>query len=906
MDSLKHYGMPRRSGRYPWGSGQDPEQSGKSFLGYVDQLKRKGFSEVDIAVGLGISTTELRAKKSRANTISRREDVAMAIRLKEKGMSDPAGARQMGIPESTYRNLLNPSIQERAELAYAVAKKLKDSVAEKRYLDVGRGTESDLAISRTKLLTSLSLLEKEGYKIHYVETPQAGTDKKTSLKVLTEGSVTWKEVNDNKDKIRMVIDHPMNKSSRSALGLEPVKSVSSKDIYIRYEEESGKLKDGVIELRRGVPDLDLGGKTYAQVRIGVDDTHFLKGMAMYSDDIPDGYNIVFNTNKSKTVPGKAKIPGGKEVFKPMEINPDTGKVDTDNPFGSLIKEGGQRGALNIVHEEGDWEEWTKSISSQMLSKQPPKLIKKQLDLALAIKKEEFEEINSLTNAAVKKKLFDSFADDCDSASVHLKAAALPRQGAFVILPFPTMKPTEIYAPLYKDGESVVLIRYPHGGVFEIPTLTVNNRFKKANELIGRAADAVGIHPKVADQLSGADFDGDTVIVIPTDGKTIKTSSPLKSLQTFNAKASYPGYEGMKVMTEDLTGLKMGDISNLITDMTIKGAPDTDIAMAVRHSMVVIDAKKHKLDWKKSYDDHRIGSLKEKYQGRKNGGAATLISRASSQERVPLREDGMKVLNPLTGKIRRQFVNPKTGEKQYEYLEGKTKTGKDGVVRPIQTSYVDTRGRLVVKRTMSTKMAEKKDAFELSSGTEVENLYASYANELKSLGNKTRLAALKTNRIVYSPSAKKTYANEVASLTAQLNIALKNAPLERQAQLLANKWTSAKKNANKDMDYKTLQKIKGEHIKEARYRVGAKKEKIKITPIHWEAIQAGAVSHNVVAQILDNTDMDKIKEYATPRIKSSITTARLDKARAMKKSGYTQAEIAEAIGVSVSTLSKALK
>ena len=40
-DELQHYGMPKRSGRYPWGSGDDPYQHGSGdFLGRVDELRK--------------------------------------------------------------------------------------------------------------------------------------------------------------------------------------------------------------------------------------------------------------------------------------------------------------------------------------------------------------------------------------------------------------------------------------------------------------------------------------------------------------------------------------------------------------------------------------------------------------------------------------------------------------------------------------------------------------------------------------------------------------------------------------------------------------------------------------------------------------------------------------------------
>lgn len=303
------------------------------------------------------------------------------------------------------------------------------------------------------------------------------------------------------------------------------------------------------------------------------------------------------------------------------------------------------------------------------------LIKKQLNLTKADKQAEFDEICALNNPTVKKNLLKSFADDCDAAAVHLKAAALPRQKYQVILPLTSIKDDQVYAPNYNDGEKVALIRYPHGGTFEIPILTVNNKHAEGKRVLGTTpADAIGISSKVAERLSGADFDGDTVMVIPT-GKSIKITStpPLKGLERFDPKTSYPERQGMKYMKNTQT--EMGIISNLITDMTLKGANQDELARAVRHSMVVIDAEKHKLDYKKSEADNGIAALKKKYQGsiNENGryheGAATLISRAKSETSV-LKRKGSPIIDPVTGEqsykeVHEEYIDKKTGKPRSE-------------------------------------------------------------------------------------------------------------------------------------------------------------------------------------------------------------------------------------------------
>ena len=896
MTELKHIGVKRRSGRYPWGSGDNPEQRGASLLGYVKQLKKQGLSEVEIASGMGMKVTQLRTKISIASAEAKAALSAQAHRLKEKGMSNIAIARRMKISDHTVKNLLDPAFKARADIAVATSKMLRETIEKKGVIDVGAGVETHLGISRPKLNTAIALLQEEGYKIHYVDVQQLGTGKMTTVKVLAPPGMEYKDIYKNRFDIKSVSDFATSRDGgKSFYGLDPIKSVSSERVHIRYKEDGGADRDGVIELRRGVSDLSLGNQKYAQVRIGVDGTHYLKGMAMYSDDIPAGADIVYNSNKAKGTPKTS-------VFKEM-------KDDPDNPFGTVIKPGGQKGALNIVNEEGDWGNWSKSISSQVLSKQSPALAQKQLALAKNIKAEELAEIASLTNPVVKKALLQSFADDADAASVHLKAAALPRQSSHVILPIPSMKEDQIYAPNYRDGERVVLIRHPHGGIFEIPELTVNNKNPAANRVMKNAIDAVGIHPKVAEKLSGADFDGDSVLVIPNGRKDIRTAPTLKALKDFNTKDAYPPFDGMTTIDggkyNAKTGkveytkksnpapkqMKMGDVSNLITDMTIKGATADEIARAVKHSMVVIDSEKHHLNYKQSALDNGISALKKKYQGGERAGAATLISRAASEERVPQREEGKKIFNPATGKPRRVYIDPATGRKLYEE-------------KP--ESFVNKEGKVIFKTTKSTKMAERENAHDLSSGTKIESIYADHANELKAMANKARKMMLETPNLVYSPTAKQTYAPEVESLKAKLRVAIRNKPNERQAQLLANKIVTAKKDANPDLSKADLKKIKGQALEEARVRTGAKKIKIEITDREWEAIQLGAISNNTLTQIVMNTDLDAIKTRATPRTAYKMTDAKVARAKAMSNAGYTPAEIADALGVSTTTIQETIK
>lgn len=902
-EMLMHYGMPRRSGRYPWGSGDNPYQHSGDFLSRVEELKKQGLSETDIAKSMGLTTTQYRTQKSLAKDERRALDVARARSLREDGKSLNEIAAIMGFSnDSSVRSLLNENSEARMNQAKKTTEFLKKQIEEKGMIDVGTGVERELGISKEKLNQALYILEQEGYPVYGGGVPQVtNPGKQTNIKVICPPGTEHREIY-NFENVHSLSDYVSHDGGET---YDPKyvypKSMDSSRIQIRYAEDGGTQKDGVVEIRRGVDDLSLGESHYAQVRILVDGTHYIKGMAIYSDDLPDGVDVVFNTNKKTGTPMLG--PKNDTVLKPI------GK-DPDNPFGSLIKDGivdpddptskkggqsyyydkdgkKQLSLINKRAEEGDWGEWSDHLPSQFLSKQSMTLIKKQLGLATADKQAEFDEICSLTNPTVKKALLKSFADDCDSAAVHLQAAALPRQKYQVILPITSMKDNEVYAPNYRNGEQVALIRFPHGGTFEIPVLTVNNKQADAKRILGNAMDAVGINSKVAERLSGADFDGDTVMVIPTGGKVKITSTrALEGLEGFDPKLEYGGKPEGSFKPMRNTQTEMGKISNLITDMTLRGAVPEELARAVRHSMVVIDAEKHHLDYKQSEIDNGIASLKKKYQGsynedgRYHEGAATLISRAKSETSV-LKRKGSPI------------INPETGEQTY---------------KEVYEEYTDKNGRTRVRTQASTKMAETKDAFTLVSDADTpqERAYATYANEMKSLANRARKEMLSTGKIAYSASAKETYQEEVDHLMAQLNVALRNAPRERQAQVIANATVAAKKQENPDMTRSEIKKASQQALTAARTTVGASRETISISDREWEAIQAGAISENRLTQIINNVDIDTLRQRATPRSTTVLSTAKVNKIASMSASGYSTAEIAEALGVSTSTVNKYLK
>ena len=995
-EELLHYGTPQLypgdphgSGRYREGSGDNPNQHGSDdFLTRIDDLKKQGLTEKEIADSLGMSTGQLRAKKSLAAKERRAQLVARAEQLKKQGYSNVQIAEKMGLAgESTVRSLLNADSKARMTIAEKTADNLAQLVDERGMIDVGVGTERQLNISKEKMNAALELLKEEGYEVYGGRVPQVtNPGKYTTIKVLCPPGTEHREIYDW-DKIHSIEDLTSRDDGDT---LEPSfvypKAMDSSRLAVRYAEDGGIDRDGMVEIRRGVKDLYLGdGVNYAQVRILVDGTHYIKGMAIYSDNLPEGVDVLFNTNKTRE-DAPTKLDALKSVKKNLEKDPD-------NPFGSAIKEnGGQshyddpngdyidpltghRQSLSLINkraEEGDWREWSDKLPSQFLSKQPQKLIERQLKETLNEKQAEYDEIMSLTNPTIKRSLLESFADDCDSSSVHLKAASLPGQKYQVILPLTTIGDDEVYAPNYKDGTKVALVRYPHGGPFEIPICTVNNRNAEGQKnLSTNPQDAIGINSKVAARLSGADFDGDTVTVIPiTDKVKIKSAPQLEALKDFDPKMSYKydktwtdkngvdhySRAGKEFSIMNNTQTEMGIVSNLITDMTLGGATSDEIARAVKHSMVVIDAEKHKLDYKQSYLDNGIKALKEKYQGKydENGkykeGASTLISRAKSEIEVPERKDGAfftkdtkekVLLDPETkkyykestgeilpsSKVKLMYVDPNTGEKAYRetgrvYYKVKYKDSaghtvessvitKDGkqYYKDDSGSYKEvTNEKIITKQATqkSTRMAETNNAYTLSRGTPAEQAYAEYANSLKALANKSRLEALEIKDIPYSSAAKETYREEVNSLNIKLNEALVNAPRERQAQLIANSTVKAKLENAGVLTSDQEKKIRQQALSRARRQVGAKRSDVKLTEKEWEAIQAGAISPSKLKQIIDHADSKILKQLAMPRTTTTLSSAKISRIKNMSNRGYTTNEIAEALGISTTTVIKYLK
>lgn len=899
---LEHYGTKRHSGRYPWGSGDNPYQHSGDFLSRVEELKKKGLSEKEILETINNSLpdeykmglTEFRTARQKAGHDRKALEYDQIRALKDDGLGWKEIGDKLGMSESSVRSKYNNAIGEKASQAEKIAATLKAEVDKKGMIDISEGANQVLGVSESKLDEAAYILEAEyGYQRYGVGIRQpTNARQQTNITVLAKPEFDQKYAYQHQDQIDSLGDYHSDDGGETFTKLQRPSSLDSSRVAIRYGDEGGLDKDGVMEIRRGVPDLDLGKSHYAQVRILVDGDHYLKGMAVYSDDLPDGVDVMFNTNK----------PSGTPKMKVLK----EAKADPDNPFGAAIKANGQSmyigddgkehlSPINKLKEEGDWDTMSRNVSSQFLSKQPKKLIENQLNLTVADYKAQYDEIMRYDNPTVKKKLLNDFADTVEGTSMTLKASAFPGQSTKVILPINKIKETEAYCPTYENGTRLALIRYPHAGTFEIPIVTVNNKNVSGKRNLGAIQDAIGINAKVAERLSGADFDGDTVMVIPvTDKVNIKSTRALKALEGFDPKTAYAVPEGnpnnVRLMKKEEKQREMGVISNLITDMTLRGADEDELARAVKHSMVVIDAEKHKLDYKRSERENGIPELKQKWQIRVDeegathyGGASTLLSRRKQTVRVPERRGSIRV-DKETGEYiykesGRTFTDPKTG---------KERKAEDTV----------------------SLISETKDARTLSSGTIQENLYADFSNKLKAMANQARKEAANMKGIQRNPEAAKTYASEVASLKEKYNNMIANKPKERKAMLIANANIKAKiqeQGLDPTIDKKEIKKISSVEMQRARDSVGAsgRKSKVTFTDREWEAVQAGAISDNMLTKFLNSSDSDEIVKRAMPKNVAVMTSAKMSKANAMLKSGYSYAEIAKACGVPESTVYSAL-
>lgn len=262
---LSHIGIIRRSGRYPWGSGGDTlvVHNNQGFLDWIKELRAKLFTDAQIAEGLGVSTTTLRAQVSISSNEVYASNVIGAQALKAKGWSNKAIGEQMGEPgkpigESTIRNWLKPGADKNSSALKSTADMLRRQVDEKGVIDVGLGVESSVGVSKDRLRTAVAMLEQEGYKKYNLKVPQQGTGKDTEMVVLAKPEFTQKQIWQDPSKIRLIDEHSED-FGQSYLGIKPPIAINPKRLAINYAEDGGANSDGVIYVRPDVADVSLGG-----------------------------------------------------------------------------------------------------------------------------------------------------------------------------------------------------------------------------------------------------------------------------------------------------------------------------------------------------------------------------------------------------------------------------------------------------------------------------------------------------------------------------------------------------------------------------------------------------------------------------------------------------------------------
>lgn len=946
-DVILHYGTPRHSGRFPWRSGHDPQRN-RSFLNDVDDakayLRGQGISNPSgkqIADHLGITTTDLRSRTTLANEELKQNLYEEVHTRLSRGESTSQIAEATGISKGSVRNYAakDPNTIATKKQTDSLADALKTSLDKADgYLDVGVGVELQLGVSGPKLKATLDKLKEEGYEVQKVWVPQVtNPNQNTTMQVLTKAGVSKSDIFNNLDKIKSVDFNAVDGDSMTLQNLNTPKSLGWDRVKIRYAIpagekghgtiDDGEAMDGSMTIRPSAKDLQFGAnKHYAQVRIAVGGSHYLKGVALYGEekDFPKGVDVIFNTNKKKD-----KSP--QDVLKPLKD-----KLDGANPFGATIKRQNimlddkgnpvpettksgkikldkkgnpiyQTGALNIVNEEGDWADWSKSLSSQFLSKQPRGVVKERLEATLKRVDDEYAAIQKVNNPVIKKQLLEGYSKDLESKQIHLKAVAPKGFQGHLLLPIPHMKENEIYAPNYKDGDNVILIRYPHGGTFEIPELRVNNKGPGKSIIGNKSPDAVGIHPKVAAKLSGADFDGDTVYVIPNNNKRYKSRDALPGLKNFdpNMYADAPGtFTLMKKQTKQT---QMGIVSNLVNDMTLQKASDSEMTRAVRHSMVVIDAEKHKLNYKRSEKENGIDALKKKYQIHIDKVDYSKLSGIDPNTNKVVKVISSAELKSHTGNkkssgastvISRRKNQVTTGGQEVE-IPNPTKRNPNGtrtVIRKAKKSYI-------------TSMLDDASIYLKPNSTQIEKDYVGYINQLKSRKNTIDKEIMTIKTKPRDPKAALIYAEEVGSLKSKLTKSLLNAPKERQAQALAtvNYKKEVERRGGKDaLGSDDVKKLKNQALIGARSAVGAQRKPVNITPAEWDAIQSNAISASMLKDLVKHMDDKQLKELATPRDVKAISSARSQKAMTLLNNGYTISEVANALGVSSSTISNIKK
>lgn len=715
---------------------------------------------------------------------------------------------------------------------------------------------------------------------------------------------------------------------------------------------------------------------YAQVRIACTDgkgiDRYCKGMAMYGkeEDFPDGVDIIFYTNPGKvSADGKVYAEKVLKKQKAEEMNPFGADLKASGQRHYIDSDGNEQlSAVNILREEGDWGNYSTSLPSQFLAKQNVPLVKEQLTKTVSEAKEYIDTLNKIPNPQVRNKLLEDYADSLDSQAIHLNAAGVSEQRTQVILPCTSLRGTEynadgsvkrlgeIYAPGYGDGQKVAVIRYPHANTCEIPVLIVNNNNKEGRETIGFGKDAIGLPKSALDQLSGADTDGDTGTIIPVSllnnkGLNVDSKQYFKELVGFDAEATWPYTEGVTQVSKKWNGIdregitmskaergqEMGLVTNLIMDMSTLGdsVPQEEHVRAIKYSMVAVDAYKHNIDWRQAREDLGIPELYSKYSSTSRGGGMTIFTRAKSQKQdVPEYKEGKYV----NGK--RLLIDPDTGDKLFTYTNGThaKKVGTDPETgKGIYDDSIREKNKVSTEKLRYAWM-EGKGAASLASDnpSTKEQMYVEFSDTLHGMANSIRRSLNddtyhidkskvsdkdKTDDGLSYVKMKATRATAdsdedkavIDSLRSKLDVAKRNAPKERLAQVYANAAIKARVDENPSLktDDDALKKVKNAELAAARARTGAngKGTRVEISAKEYEAINSGKVPKTLISDVLKKSNTESLTKLATESTGSrkKLTAAQVARIKAWGNSNSksTPYQMAKSMGVSVSTINKVL-
>ena len=258
-DVLKHYGMPRRSGRYPWGSGENPYQRTGLFKGWVKDQKAAGISAKDIAdvakdagcsneiilrslksakyspaeimTAMDLNSSRYRAIDSIGSEEEKAErDALIRQYITVDQMSDTAIGKAMGLNESTIRSIRSKLDDDEKKGNMQTAEALKEALdrSEAGMLDIGKGSEYYIGVSRTRLKNAVAILQEQGYNVQYDKVNQPFSGEQTSLMILTKNDKDWKDVHNNLDKITPLGDFYCEDGSNGILKVKAPTSIDSK------------------------------------------------------------------------------------------------------------------------------------------------------------------------------------------------------------------------------------------------------------------------------------------------------------------------------------------------------------------------------------------------------------------------------------------------------------------------------------------------------------------------------------------------------------------------------------------------------------------------------------------------------------------------------------------------------